>query len=53
MGVIAFVVTLPFENTFVQLAVGIPTGICYYILSAKLLHFSEFGELTTIIRKRG
>ena len=53
MGVIVYSATLLCENIYVQLAVGVPLGVSYYILSTKTLHFAEFSELKNLINRHG
>lgn len=52
MGIVTYTVSNQFDNAYLQLSVGVPTGIIYYLLSTKILHFSELDELLDIIHKR-
>ncbi len=52
MGVCCLLVQMPFDNNGVKLAVAVPTGIVYYLLSAYIRKSEELKEMVRIIRKK-
>lgn len=52
MGVVSYLVMMPFENVYIQLGLGIITGIVFYILFSYVFKFEEMNELVSIIRKK-
>ena len=52
MGAICMSVQLPFDNNIVKLAIGIPIGIIYFILSSRLFNKEQFNEVIEILAPR-
>lgn len=52
MGVVSYLVMMPFENIYIQLGIGTITGIVFYILFSYIFKFEEMKELVSIIRKK-
>lgn len=52
MGVVSYLVMMPFENIYIQLGIGTITGIGFYILFSYIFKFEEMKELVSIIRKK-
>lgn len=48
---VAYSASSQFDNNYMRLVVGILAATLYYLLSSKLLNFSELSELTRIISK--
>ncbi|MCD8283706.1 MAG: lipopolysaccharide biosynthesis protein [Opitutae bacterium] len=51
MGVVAFVVTIPFDNPWVQIVVGVAVGAVIYIAGAKIFKFEILDEALAMLVK--
>ena len=51
MGALVFFATNPLSSNPFKLLVGIPAGIVFYLLSAKLFHMPELKEAISILKK--
>ena len=52
MGVVVYFVVMPFDNNVVKLAVGIPLGMSFYLVIAKVFRMPELQEALDIIHRR-
>lgn len=52
MGALVFFATNPLSSNPFKLLVGIPVGIVFYLLSAKLFHMPELKEAISILKKQ-
>lgn len=52
MGFLVYFTVIPIDSNPMKLLVGIPFGIAYYLLSAKLLRLPELKEAIKIIKRK-
>lgn len=52
MGAIIYFAIIPFDNDIIKLAVGIPLGMIFYLLIAKVFHMPELKEAIDIIHRK-
>ena len=52
MGVLVWLVVQAFDSLWLQLFVGILTGVIYYVVGAKLMKFDEYVELMKLMKKK-
>ena len=52
MGALVFVSVNPIENNVIKLSIGIPVGIIFYLLIARLFHLSELNEAIRLVRRK-
>ena len=52
MGIIAWCIVQAFDTLWLQLVVGILSGMIYYIVGAHLMHFEELTELLNLLKKK-
>lgn len=52
MGILVWLVVQAFDSLWLQLFVGILTGMVYYVVGAKLMKFDEYAELMSLVKKK-
>lgn len=52
MGILVWLVVQAFDSLWLQLFVGILTGMVYYVVGAKLMKFDEYSELMSLVKKK-
>lgn len=52
MGAVIYFAVMPFNNDIIKLAIGIPLGMIFYLLIAKVFRMPELQEAIDIIHRR-
>ena len=52
MGGLVFIAVIPFESDLMKLLIGIPVGMAFYLMTAKLLRMPELKEAINIIKRK-
>lgn len=52
MGFSVYFVMVPFDDIYIQLIIGVVTGVIFYMLFSYLFKFKEMEELVSIIKRR-
>lgn len=53
MGAGVWCIVQVFDSLWLQLVAGILSGMVYYIVGARFLHFEELDEVISLVRKKG